>query len=351
MSATQNSQSKTKSRSQTIASEADVDACLFLSSDERPSNSMKYLIGLAGDSAALLTFKRKQPIYFHSPLEKAPKLQGVEVRKREAGAITKALKEAKATTIGVNYEEITKREHDGLRKQLRRQLGKITFKDVSTYLNKRREIKTSNELRILKEAVKRTEQLIGELFQQLPKMTYEYEGINYLKKRVIDLGDELSFEPIVASGKNSTNPHYEPSRTNKLTKGFCIIDFGVKHKGYCADITRTIYIGTPTKADIDFYNTVKDEQKRLERTLKAGTKEVKPSFEMIHALGHGIGLNVHETPLVGYEFLKENTTIAMEPALYKKQGVRIEDDFVVTDNGLKRLSTSSRKLTIIRLRN
>ncbi|MFP4645205.1 MAG: M24 family metallopeptidase, partial [Candidatus Woesearchaeota archaeon] len=331
----------------TLASEAKVDACLFLSSDKRPSHSMKYLIGTAGDSAALLTFKRKQPIYFHSPLEGSPRLEGIEVRKREAGAISKALKQAKATSIGVNYDELTKREHDTLKTQLRKQLGKVTFKDVSTNLSKRRQVKTTKEINNLKEAITRTERLIKELIKKLPEMTYEYEGIIYLKKRVLELGDELAFEPIVASGNNSKKPHYEPDRKSRLTKGFCIIDFGVKHKGYCADITRTIYIGTPSKADIDFYNKVKDEQQRLEQELKAGTAKAKPSFEMIHALGHGIGLEVHEQPLVGHEKLEENMTIAVEPAIYKRQGVRIEDNYLVTAKGLKRLSRSSRELTII----
>lgn len=179
-------------------------------------------------------------------------------------------------------------------------------------------------------------------------MTYEHEGIIYLKKRVLDMGDELAFEPIVASGKDSRNPHYEPSPAAKLKKGFCIIDFGVKHKGYCADITRTVYLGTPSKTDVEFYNNVRNEQKRLERELKSGTSRMQPSFSMVHALGHGIGLDVHEPPLVGRGKLQTGVTIALEPARYEQQGVRIEDDYIVTEHGLKRLSKSSRELKRVR---
>lgn len=331
-----------------IAAEANVDACLFFSSEKEQSRSMKRLIGVAGEGSSLMTFKRKQPIYFHSPLEKPPTLEGVTVKRRKRECMIEVLKRMKPTRIGLDHEELTKKEYDLLTRKLKKELKHVTFVDVSEMMRQRRQIKTTEEKRILKTAIARTEQVLKQLIERLKDMDREHEAIVYLKKRVLELGDELSFEPIVASGGNSRNPHYEPTRTSKIKKGFCIIDFGIKHKGYCADITRTVFIGTPTREDIDFYNKVKNEQKRLEKTLKAGMEKVKPTFEMVHAVGHGIGLDVHETPLIGYEPLKENATVAVEPALYDKQGVRIEDDYEVSATGLKRLSRTSRELTIIR---
>ncbi|MGM5479859.1 MAG: M24 family metallopeptidase [Nanobdellota archaeon] len=331
-----------------VAKSAGVDACLFVSTQRQPSLSTTHLVGVAPEDSFLLTFKRKRPLLIHSPLEQPPRLNNIDTLPWKKNILSSILKKHRVSTLGVCYDELTKKEFDSLQKSLKKKSSVSKLKDVSPVISKRRLLKTPFEQRLLQKAISRTEKIIAELCQALPSMTYEKSAIQFIKKRIIDYGDELSFEPIVASGRQSGNPHYYPSLRSRLKRGFCVIDMGVRHKGFCADITRTVFLGTPTKKEKEFYTQVQQEQSRLENNLEAGVSTIKTAFPMIHALGHGIGLEVHEKPLVGKDVLHPGMTIALEPGLYTpKGGVRIEDDYLVTSSGLKRLSISSRDLCVL----
>jgi Xaa-Pro dipeptidase len=181
------------------------------------------------------------------------------------------------------------------------------------------------------------------------KFTTENEAIAFLKKRCIDNEVMWSFEPIVASGKHGKTPHYVPKKKSKLLKGFCIIDFGVEYKGYCSDMTRTIYLGEPSQKEITYYEEILQGLKKSEKEAKKGAK-LKVPFKMIHALGHGIGLHVHEAPNLHADTLLEGMTIALEPATYDPYGVRIEDNYLIQKEKSKRLSRLTRDLQIISLK-
>jgi len=158
-------------------------------------------------------------------------------------------------------------------------------------------------------------------------------------------GYELAFNPVVASGKNAAVPHHAPENI-KLKKGFCVIDFGIKYKGYCSDATRTIYIGRPKEKEIRLYNFLLRMQKDAIKNAKIGKKcsdlynkvnedlkEYKKYFT--HGLGHGIGIDVHELPNLtekSKDILKRGMAFTIEPGIYFKNqlGIRIEDDILLT---------------------
>lgn len=319
---------------------------LLLHTEQDPGQALKYLTCYDGDFAYGFFLPRKKPHIFVSELEALPESANVVyAHLSRQGQIKELIKKHKIKTLGLCYNELSKRTYDKLKKALRG----VKFVDVSKTISAKRTIKTDAQIRTISKAVRITEKLFEEVKMQLITATHEIDVEIYLRKRMIELGVTPSFDPIIATGVHSKHPHYHASSQSKVLEGFCIIDMGVKVDAYCSDMSRTVYIGTPSDKEKKQYNTVKDELYRLEREMKAGQKKIDVNFDMVHALGHGIGREVHEFPLLGYEKLKENMCIAVEPAQYfSAGGIRIEDNYVVTKNGLKRIGKSSRELETIK---
>ncbi|MCF7799033.1 Xaa-Pro peptidase family protein [Candidatus Woesearchaeota archaeon] len=318
---------------------------VILKSESVDEPFIRYYTGLKVDSGLLIIFPKRKPLFFHSPLEKPPLLTKFESKPFTIVEVEKVFKKIKPKIVGYDKRHLSVAGLQFLKKTIKG----ATFVDESLNLAGKTIIKTPAEIRNHKKAAKLTELILAKLLKAIPQIKYENEAISFLKIESLQVGAELSFEPIVASGKHACNPHYTPKPKTRLQKGFCIIDFGVRYNGYCADISRTIYIGSPSKKEKEAYQQVLEYIISLEKTLKAKKKLVKNPWTIPHALGHGIGLQVHENPLVGKDMLKENMTIAVEPGMYTKQfGIRIEDNYVVQKNSLKRISTGSRTLKSIK---
>ena len=178
-----------------------------------------------------------------------------------------------------------------------------------------------------------------------------------LRKLILQFGgDGFSFLPIVASGLRSTMPHGRASKKRMKAGDTVVVDFGVKYKGFCSDLTRTYVIGKPTKKQKRIYAILKRAQSAAIKAAKVGALcskidkaardiMVKSGFgkSFIHSTGHGIGQKVHEPPKISKgnkNVLKSGTVITIEPGIYIKGwgGVRIEDMVEVTKNGCRVLT-------------
>src|SRR3989344_4225779 len=137
--------------------------------------------------------------------------------------------------------------------------------------------------------------------------------------------------------------HYK-AKNSKIKKGFLVIDFGVKYKGYYSDETRTIYMGKPTKKEIKDYNKLLKIQKKIISLVKPGNYYCdldikarlllgKDKIYFNHSLGHGIGKKTHQSPKIGptsKDKIKINDIVTIEPGIYKKDyGIRIEDTILI----------------------
>ncbi len=160
-----------------------------------------------------------------------------------------------------------------------------------------------------------------------------------LKVAALEKGCEISFEPIVATGSNSSQPHHGP--TNKRLGDFVLVDFGVKHMGYCSDFTRCYFRNAEVAGkEREAY----EKCRKIYGELADGLKNCKTGKEvallsdslvekyglpkMIHSVGHGIGLEVHEYPHLGKksEDSISGAVLAIEPAAYFAGfGVRYEE--------------------------
>jgi len=192
----------------------------------------------------------------------------------------------------------------------------------------------------------------------------ECELAKELKDIFYDMGaDNVSFEPILTSGSNTSMPHLRCTN-RKVRKGDVIIaDFGVKYHGYSTDTTRVISIGKPTDEVLHIYNIVKDAQASAEDAVKEMTgKEIDSLARnviasksygeyFIHRTGHGIGIDVHEEPYISQNYegkILNNMTFTIEPGIYLpgKFGIRIEDMVLMKDKA-KVMNSLEKEIFII----
>lgn len=221
-------------------------------------------------------------------------------------------------------------------------------------------VKLPKEISRMQQAAKLTDIIFTELLNGWHICYTEADAANLLLTLMAERGVEPSFPPIVASGKNAANPHHHPEY-KKIQPGFCVIDFGVRFKGYCSDMTRTIYIGTPTSEETAVYNALRDAQEKTIKKIIPGVSvkdldaycrnELGPELNafFIHSLGHGLGTQVHEYPGVSKKadaVLHSHMVITIEPGIYvpDQYGIRIEDDVLVTPTGYEVLTTSNKTL-------
>lgn len=172
-----------------------------------------------------------------------------------------------------------------------------------------------------------------------------------------------SFDTIVGAGKNSAQIHSTPTDYVIQKQDIILFDFGCVLDGYCSDMSRTIFIGGITDKQRKIYNLVKQAHKNaVDKVVINDVAKVvdeygrlnikKAGYDYAHALGHGVGVEVHEAPLVSYrseDILKEDMVFTIEPGIYLENefGVRIEDTGVLTQNGMELFSKSNRDIIIL----
>lgn len=237
------------------------------------------------------------------------------------------------------------------------------FVEATKLIEALRMIKDNNEIKNVKTACEITDRCFEFLTQYIKPGMTEKQIARKIHDYYMDNAEGESFDAIVASGENSSKPHAVPTDRRIHVQDIITIDMGCKFKGYCSDMTRTIFIGEPTKQQLDVYNLVLKSQENALNEIKDGqnikqlTKNVESRFNekgytLVHALGHGVGLDIHEKPFVNMKndnLLKENMIITDEPGIYLPGnfGVRIEDTVLVTKQGAIALTESPKECIII----
>lgn len=331
-----------------------IDCAIFITY-EKPNPNLFYLTGYVG-AGALIVRLNDRPI-LHVPsrdLIQAKEIKGVEVVSGKKLVETFAEYKIGNKKIGIDFANISVLDFNSLKERLG-----CEFFDLSDLMNGYRMIKSEEEIEKIRKACKITDSILDKFVKNFKKFKTEEEAAAFLVYEARKLAEGVSFEPIVASGANAAVPHHIPS--GKINKGFCVIDFGVKYEGYCSDVTRTIYFGKPSKGEEKIYYDLLENQEKAISFVRTGIvigdlcdgaeKDLKQ--KLIHSLGHGLGIEVHELPYVSTnskDILKEGMVITIEPGEYieGKYGIRIEDDVLVTSNGQKVLSKFTKKLIIIK---
>jgi Xaa-Pro aminopeptidase len=228
-----------------------------------------------------------------------------------------------------------------------------------------RRVKDSEELAKITEASKLADAVWGWTLEQGLAGRPEREVARATEARIRELGADPSFPAIVAAGPNGALPHAEPGEREIGRGELVVFDMGAQLDGYCSDGTRTFATGEPGEEARKVYETVRRAQLEGLEAIKAGVKgeDVDSAARAVideagygehfgHALGHGVGLEVHEGPRLSQrsdDVLAPGEVVTVEPGIYLpgNLGVRIEDFVVVTEDGLRNLSSLPKELQLV----
>ena len=266
--------------------------------------------------------------------------------------------------VGFEEEYVTYSKY----KQYMHEFKINNLQETEKVIEKQRMIKDEEEIRKISKACEITDNCFEYLLDYIKVGQTEKEIAFAIEKYFKTHGaEDKAFETIVASGKNCSKPHAVPT-DRKIDLGDPItIDFGCKYEGYCSDMTRTIFVGYVPEEIKPIYDLVLKNQIQTEEELKDGenikllSRMVENDFklhgyDLVHALGHGVGLDIHEIPFVHSKndsTLKEKMVITNEPGIYVpgKFGVRIEDTTLITKNGCINLTKSEKNYIVIETKN
>lgn len=230
-------------------------------------------------------------------------------------------------------------------KELKRKYKINNLVETENIIEQQRMLKDEEEIENIRKACEITRQCFEEVSKYLVPGKTEIEIAKMIDNYFSENADGIAFDTIVASGENSSKPHAIPGNRKFTDQDIIVIDIGCKIKGYCSDMTRTFFIGEPTEEQKRVFNLVKKNHDQSIRDVYDGvnakmlSKNVENDFNLnrfnlIHSLGHGVGLEIHEKPFLSTKVdftLRENMTITIEPGIYiaGKFGIRIEDTVLV----------------------
>ena len=328
-----------------------------------------YLTGFQGSYAYLLITKKKA--YFISDTRYQeyaqsilPEATSFILQKNDIfQTINRLLIKLKLTSLYIENHNLTLNNYSLFRKKLKG----TKINPIENKLTSLRLIKDKFELADIKKAAEITDKCLEHLITLIKPGIFEWDlaiEIDYFFRK--HGCRKTAFEPIVASGYNSSKPHHKTSSIKKIKSGeILLIDLGGEYNGYNSDLTRTFFV-----------NKIKPEFKKLYKILRKAQQEAidlaKPGLKakdldlkardyitkngygdyFTHSLGHGVGLEVHENPIISHKSeatLKPNMVFTIEPGIYLpyKGGFRIEDLVLLTETEVKILSKFSKEIIII----
>jgi len=329
--------------------------------------NIRYLTNFTGEDAFLLLVKDKSFLIVDSrfTIQAASEVfNGVKVLEYKAsftGFLKDILLKEKVHWLGV--------ERNRMALTLYLSLSAFPFFKIvplDNVVEKLRIVKDSHEVAKIKKACEISSKSFEETLSIVKEGVTEKDVASELEYRFRKNGGEKpSFDTIVASGKRGALPHGLASDKRVKAHELIVIDFGVFSDGYASDTTRMVCIGEPDKAGRKIFEIVKEAQElgrslvkseieasEIDKKARAFISDKGYGEYFIHGLGHGVGLEIHESPRVSSNSkttLKENMIITIEPGIYlpEKFGVRIEDTVLVgRDKGLV-LTKLSHELYIV----
>ncbi len=327
--------------------------------------NIRYLSGFTGSSAALYISNNTRVIitdfrYIEQATKQCPGYEVVDQAKLSVFATLKQII-IKDNVLNIGFEEATISYINYIK--IKEELEALKLIGTKNLIEEVRMVKEDCELENIKMAARIADNAFNYILTVIRpgiterKISLELEF--YMKN---NKAEGLSFDTIVASGKNSSLCHAKPS-DKKIEKGDLLtMDFGCAYKGYCSDMTRTIVVGKANDKQKEIYNTVLKAQLEALNVLKSGLtgKEVDAIARNIiekagygkyfgHGLGHSVGLEIHESPRLSYNedrILTHNMIATIEPGIYIPDfgGVRIEDLVCIKEKGYENYTISSKRL-------
>ncbi len=334
-------------------------------------NNRLYLTGFKSSAGLVLITRTSAYLIvdfrYGEAAQKKVKHMDVVVYERLGDTLISLIKKHRVKKIYFENEGITLKQADRYKKILKECEAKASF---TTYLdnviNNLRIIKTDDEIKKLEKAQRITESAYTEVLNYLKPGVKERDialELEYLMRK--KGADGISFDLITITGKNTSLPHGVPGNNVVKSGDFFTMDIGALFDGYHSDMTRTVAVGAVSEEQEKIYNIVLTAQLAALKKIKPGVtcgSVDKTARDIIsdagygecfgHSTGHGVGLDIHESPTVTVKndkILSAGMVITCEPGIYlpNKFGVRIEDMVLVTEKGFKNFAKLTKELIII----
>ena len=331
---------------------------------------VRYLCGFTGSSAGLAVTRRGARLFtdgrYTAQANEEVKAAQVEIASGSpAVAATRWLAAQPGVAMaGFDPAKTTVAELSRWKSELPSRLRKGFFQALpASLVEMLRSVKDGDELALMAEAALTGCKLFEHILGVLRPGIGEVEVAAELEYRARMLGAEgMSFETIVAAGLRSAMPHGRATTALLPRRGFVTMDFGIIHKGYCSDMTRTVFLGKPRPEERRAYEAVLEAQENAVNAVAPGAScaEVDEAARGVlrraglaeafsHSTGHGVGLEIHEPPRIGARQttrLQPGMVITIEPGIYLagKFGIRIEDMVAVTRSGGQVLTPAPKAL-------
>ena len=352
-----------RARAQELIRELEADAALIT-----VRQNVRYLTGLASSNAALLlpadgaALLATDSRYTGAARRDAPDLDLLEDRFIEGKLATEASRRG-IRRLAFEAHEMTVERHGEL---AARAEGVVTL-PFGRKIESLRMVKDADELEKIEVACRLSDAALAEVLPQIRAGMSERMLATLLDHTMALLGAERpAFDTIVAAGENGAIPHHAPTERELGPGDLVTMDFGALYAGYHADMTRTVAIGSVADWQRDIYDLVALAQETgvamLEDGVEAGAVDAAArdvieaaghAAHFQHGLGHGVGLEIHEAPMLGYGRtgkLTDRVPVTVEPGVYLPGtgGVRIEDVLVVaTGDRARFLTSTTRELLVL----
>ena len=329
--------------------------------------NIAYLSGFTGSSGVLLVGSDSATLVTDSryAIQAPEEVSGTGVRVRiakrglagEVGALLRSGRGTRRVLFSPAKVSV------GQFQQLRAAAGsRVTWKGDANAVEELRAVKDAHEI----EEIRQAASLIGEVFDELAALVQPGIAENELAaeaefrmRRKGAAGP--SFESIVAGGPRSALPHARPTARLIGKNELVVLDLGAILRGYCSDMTRTVFVGRAPRKIRDWYNAVLEAQLAAIDALAPGVKagDVDAAARRTlrrhglarafsHSTGHGLGLEVHEIPRLARgepARLAAGNVVTIEPGVYMEGvgGIRIEDDVVIGERGVEILTRATKE--------
>jgi Xaa-Pro aminopeptidase len=351
-----------RERLRAVLAAGDLDAALITS-----LVNVRYLTGLASSNAALLVPADGVPVlatdsrYALAAERDCPDVELLTCRAVETALADLAGRRG-LRRLAFEAHEMTVERYDVLSSAA----DELQLRPLGRAVEELRMVKDDAEIALLARACAITGAAFDEAVPWIAAGMTERELAVLIERAMVDAGAEQpAFDTIVASGPNGAIPHHTPAGRAFVPGDMITIDCGARYGGYHADMTRTVVLGAPAGWQRDLYALAAAAQRAGIEAVRPGAPvaevdaaargviaEAGHGEHFSHGLGHGVGLEIHEAPMLGRGRpgrLADRVPITVEPGIYLpgRGGVRIEDTLVVRSGAAaaRDLLTTTRTVT------
>ncbi|MGG1313597.1 M24 family metallopeptidase [Cohnella laeviribosi] len=327
----------------------------------------RYLSGFTGTSGAVLVTEDKAVLLtdFRYRIQAGQQAAGFEIVEHGPDvneSVAELLRQWGVSRLLFEDRDVTFAAYAAMKEKLR----PVELVAAGAIVERLRIVKDEQEIAVMQEAADLADRAFAHILPFIKPGVTEASialELEYFMRK--EGATSSSFDTIVASGERSALPHGVAGERKIGSGEFVTLDFGAYYKGYCSDITRTVVVGRPSPKHKEIYDIVLEAQLYALEHLRPGltgkegdalTRDIITRYgygdHFGHGTGHGLGMEIHEAPRLSRTddtVLTPGMVVTVEPGIYLPGfgGVRIEDDIVLTDAGIKILTHSPKELIVL----